>query len=111
MIQEKICQECNQKHGCQEVYEQLGRAAGPSVVKKVVVAFLLPLVAFIGLLAGFERILAGGIDGKGLRTGVSFLLAVLGTLGLVLVIKVIEKYFPILKTRYISEIAFLISIE
>ena len=91
MIQEKICQECGQKQDCQEVYEQLGRAAGPSVVKKVVVAFLLPLVVFIGLLAGFERILAGVIDGKGLRTGVSFLLAVLGTLALVLVIKVIEK--------------------
>ena len=91
MIQEKICQECGQKNECHAVYEQLGRAAGPSVVKKVVLAFLVPLVAFIGLLASFERILAGVIEAKGLRTGVSFLLAVLGTLGLVLAIKAIEK--------------------
>ena len=92
MIQEKICQECKrQKHECHAVYERLGKVEGRSVVLKVVLAFLLPLVAFIGLLAGFERILAKGIDGKGLRTGVSFLLAVLGTLALVLVIKAIEK--------------------
>ncbi len=91
MIEEKFCQECGQKQDCRGVYEQLGKTGGPSVVKKVVVAFLLPLVVFIGLLAGFERILAGVIDGKGLRTGVSFLLAVLGTLTVVLVIKAIEK--------------------
>ena len=91
MTQEKICQECKQKNECHAVYERLGKVESRSVVLKVVVAFLVPLVAFIGLLAGFERILAGVIDGKGLRTGVSFVLAVLGTLALVLVIKVIEK--------------------
>lgn len=87
MIEEKFCQECGQKQECRGVYEQLGRAGGPSVVLKVVLAFLLPLVVFIVLLAGFERMLAGAIDAKGLRTGISFLLAVLGTLAAVLVIK------------------------
>lgn len=87
MVQQKFCQECNQAHKCQEVYEQLGKAEGRSVVLKVVLAFLLPVLIFIGLLAGFERLLAGWIDAKELRTAVSFLLAVLGTLALILGIR------------------------
>lgn len=91
MVQQKFCPECNQAHKCQEVYEQLGKAEGPSVVLKVVLAFLLPLLVFIGLLAGFEKTLGRWIDVKELRTAVSLLLAVLGTLALVLIIKMINK--------------------
>lgn len=91
MVQQKFCQDCSQKRECQDVYKQLGEAEGRSVVSKVVLAFLLPLVVFIVLLAGFERILAGRISAKELRTAVSFLLAVLGTLALILIIKVIGR--------------------
>jgi hypothetical protein len=91
MVEQKFCQECNERQKCQEVYEHLGKAEGPSVVLKVVLAFLLPLLVFIGLLAGFERVLARGIDAKELRTAVSLLLSVLGTLGVVLIIRMINK--------------------
>jgi len=91
MVQQKFCQECSQRRECQEVNKHLGKAEGPSVVSKVVLAFLLPLVVFIVLLAGFERILAGVISAKELRAAVSFLLAVLGTLGLILIIRVIGR--------------------
>jgi len=91
MVEQKLCQECNQRQGCQEVYKQLGEAEGPSVVSKVVLAFLLPLVVFIVLLACFERILAGVMDAKELRTGVSLLLSVLGTLALILIIRAIGR--------------------
>ncbi len=71
MTQQKFCEDCNQKHDCREVYQKLGNTKGPSVVLKAVVAFLLPILVFIGCLAAFEAILA--------RTALSFLLAVLVT--------------------------------
>jgi len=91
MVQQKLCQECDRRQGCQEVYKRLGEAEGPSVASKVVLAFLLPLVVFVGLLAGFEKVLARVINAKELRTGVSFLLALLGTLALILIIRAIGR--------------------
>jgi len=75
MFEKKFCEECGQRHSCQELYRQLGNSKSPSVVFKVVVAFLMPLVVFIAALAAFEKILAGTISGKELRTGLSFMLA------------------------------------
>ncbi len=91
MDQLKFCQQCNQRHKCQEVYRQLGKTEGPSVVFKVVVAFLLPLMVFIGALAAFEGILAGAINSKEMRTALSFLLALPVTFAVVLIIKVINR--------------------
>lgn len=56
----------------------MGNTKGPSVVLKAVVAFLLPILVFIGCLAAFEAILAkvrSLINTKELRTILSFLLA------------------------------------
>jgi len=75
MDKQDFCESCEQKHNCQEVYRQLGKAEGPSVVSKVVVAFLLPLVVFVVSLVVFEKILDGAISRTELRAGVSFLLA------------------------------------
>lgn len=87
----KFCQQCNQRHKCQEVYRQLGKTEGPSVVFKVVVAFLLPLVVFIGALAAFEGILAGAINSKEMRTALSFLLALSVTFVCIFVLKAISR--------------------
>jgi hypothetical protein len=87
----KSCQECDQKHKCREVYQQLGKAQGPSVAFKAVVAFLLPILIFIASLAAFEGILARTTDIKGLRTALDFLLALSVTLATMLIIKVINK--------------------
>jgi len=91
MAQQRFCQECNQRHNCQEIYEQLGNTKSPSVVLKVVAAFLLPVMVFIAALATFEKILAGVIDTKGLQTALSFLLALSAALVCVLIIKAINK--------------------
>ena len=91
MVQQKLCQECNQRRNCQEIYEQLGNTKSPSVVLKVVAAFLLPLMVFIASLVAFERILAGVIDTKGLQTVLGFLLALSAALVCVLIIKAINK--------------------
>jgi uncharacterized membrane protein len=83
MTQEKFCQDCNQKHNCREVYQKLSDTTSPSVAAGAVVAFLLPILVFIGSLAAFEAILA--------KTGLSFLLALFVTSVCILIIKVINR--------------------
>ena len=90
MVEEKFCQECGQKHDCQEVYERLGKAEGPSVVWRAVLAFLLPLVIFIVVLVVCEEVLTKAISSEGLRTAASLLAACLGTLAVIVLIKVIS---------------------
>jgi len=68
MVKENICQECSQKESCQQAFEKLGNAKGPSVAIKSILAFLLPLVIFIAALAVSEKIFQK-------NAGISFLLA------------------------------------
>ena len=91
MAQQKFCQECNQRHECREVYQQLGKAEGPSVVFKVVAAFLLPLMVFIAALATSEKILAKVINSKETQTALSFLLALSVTFVCIFVLKAINR--------------------
>lgn len=94
MAEQKFCEDCNQKHDCREVYQKLGNTKGPSVVLKAVVAFLLPILVFIGCLAAFEAILGkvrSLINTKELRTVLSFLLALSVTFVLILIIKAINR--------------------
>ena len=91
MFQQKFCQECNQNRNCKEIYQQLGNTKNPSVVFKVVIAFLVPLVVFIAALAIFKAILAGIINSKEAQTVLSFLLALVVTSVSILVIKMIGR--------------------
>lgn len=59
MNQQEFCQSCHYKHDCRQIYRQLGHTSCPSVVRKVIVAFLLPLVVFIISLAVFDDFFAG----------------------------------------------------
>ena len=91
MAKENLCQDCSEKHDCKEVYELLGKAKGPSVVVRVIVAFLLPLVVFIGSLAAFEQILTNSMQATKLRLVLSFLLALVVTIALIMTMQVINK--------------------
>ena len=77
MAEQEFCQDCGQKHDCQKVYQQLGNIKDSSVVFRVIVAFLLPLVVFIVSLAVFQEIFAEAINTEELRTVLSFLIALL----------------------------------
>lgn len=93
MAEEKFCQGCHQKHRCQEVYEHLSTMEGPSVVLKVVVAFLMPMVVFIGSLAAFEEILAKVIHSKELQTVIGLVLALVVSSAFVFITRVINREF------------------
>ena len=81
MAQAKSCDVCSQAHDCKRIYQQLGRAAGPSVVMKVLLAFVLPIIVFSSGLAAFGHFLRLG---EPYQTPVVFVLSLLATVGAVL---------------------------
>ena len=91
MADEKICQGCHQKHRCQEVYEHLSKMEGPSLVLKVVVAFLLPILVFIGSIAIFEGLFSEIIQSKELQTIAGLLLALVVSTSFVFIARVINR--------------------
>ena len=91
MAEQKFCQDCKQKHDCQKVYQQLGDIQGPSVVIKVVVAFLLPLVVFIVTLAIFDKILSGFEMTADLQTVFSVAASLLITFICILIVRVVNR--------------------
>lgn len=90
MSEDQFCKKCSQRHSCREVYQQLGGAKGPSVVLKVLVAFLLPIIAFISALVVLDKSLVKVVSADYLRTVISFLLAASVTFALILATKAID---------------------
>ena len=96
MAEQKFCEDYKQKHDCERIYQQLGNIQGPSVVIKVIVAFLLPLVVFIVSLAVFSQhqfLVKNWRLMEELRTVLSFLMALLVTFVWILIIRVINRRF------------------
>jgi hypothetical protein len=91
MHKQDFCQSCSQKSRCQEAYQRLSKAQGPSVVRKVLVAFLLPIAVFIAALAVFERSLAEAVETKQVQTALSFVLALSVTFLCILITRGISK--------------------
>jgi hypothetical protein len=93
MVNEKFCQDCSQGLSCQQRYQQLANLKGPSVTYQVIIAFLLPLLVLLACLAIFDRLLAGTMMKNPLQMALVFMLALSVTIGLILIIKLLGKYF------------------
>lgn len=93
MVQQDSCRQCNQRQDCGKVYEQLGNSEGPSIVKKVVLAFLLPLVVFTASLAILEKVFSGVISAGQTQSALSFASALLVTFVWIVMTKVITRQF------------------
>jgi hypothetical protein len=89
MKTDDTCSGCDQKDTCRQVYEKMGKAEGSNVAWKAIVAFLVPIVVFIGVLAGSQWLLEGRLEGRGLIM-VSFLLAMCVTLLVVFIIRAVS---------------------
>jgi hypothetical protein len=81
-----LCSGCGQKDTCRSAYEKLGKAGGPNVAVKVIIAFLVPIGVSVGALVAGERLLQGRLEGKAL-TLVNFVMAVSLTMLAVCVIR------------------------
>ncbi len=55
MTDREYCSDCDENHDCKTIYEQMGKAEGPSVVKKVIVVFLLPIIVFVVCLVVLDK--------------------------------------------------------
>jgi uncharacterized membrane protein len=100
MVSQGFCRDCIQKHDCRSVYEQMGNASGDSVVLKVILAFLLPMVVFIVSLAVSERVFAGVTNLEKLQTIFSLLSALLATFICIFIIRIINK--PLIFKRIVK---------
>ena len=90
MVQEKSCEGCSQAHDCKKIYEQLGHAGGPSVARKVSIAFGLPIVLFVAGLGMFGHLLRTRLA-EPYQSSVAFVLALAITVSLMLLVSVATK--------------------
>ena len=88
------CHRCGYRHHhgpcCSDIYQQLGQSQGPSIVGKVVLAFVLPLMIFVVLLVMVSFLLPAtwSSDAKSIVSGLS---ALLGALAWVQITRIITR--------------------
>lgn len=83
---DRIHANCRRGGHCHSIYRRLGYAKGPSVTKGVLVAFGIPIVAFIATLAVAAGVLGGFTAELNWPTALALLIAVAVTAAVVLVI-------------------------
>jgi len=93
MLEQSDCKNCSDGNGCKDVYSKLGKNKGPSVALKATLAFVVPIIVFICVLAGSDHLLAGAVQAAQLRSAVSFVAAVAVTLAVILIIKLVTGHF------------------
>jgi uncharacterized membrane protein (DUF485 family) len=91
MKQNEFCEKCGDRLRCQDAFRQMGKTQGKHVVRNIILAFLLPIVIFIGVLAISQQLLINHIVSDGLRTTVSVLLSLAVTFVYVLIARVISR--------------------
>ena len=67
MTDTEYCSNCTGAHDCKTIYEQMGKAEGPSVTKKVIVVFLLPIIVFAVCLVVVDKKLVAVTGNEHLR--------------------------------------------
>lgn len=90
MTQQNFCKHCLRKHGCGQLYRQPADITGPSVAGRVMIAFVAPLLVFIGSLAGFEALSGPATNTPGMHTVISLILAGAVTSTCIFLIKAIS---------------------
>ena len=88
----EFCTDCSQNKECKSIYQKLGHAKGPPIWSKIIIAFVLPLMVFIGCLALFDQIFSKTIDTKQLNILLSFLSALAITFAFILTLKLLNRH-------------------
>ena len=95
MLGLKTCDKCGNRHGrgrcCIDIYQQLGQSKGPPVVRKVLLAFVLPLLVFIVSLVLASYFLSNFVAGDKSNALSSFLAALAVTVVLVQLIRIFTR--------------------
>jgi hypothetical protein len=91
----KQCEKCGFRHGygrcCIDIYQRLGHQKGPSMMCQILLAFVLPVLVFIGGLVLADYILSFFMNRGSLRTFFVFAAALLLTLIFVQLIRIFTR--------------------
>ncbi|PKL47851.1 MAG: hypothetical protein CVV39_05185 [Planctomycetes bacterium HGW-Planctomycetes-1] len=87
MTDQEQCENCGQKHNCQEIYRQMSHSKAPNVLSKVVQAFVVPLVIFIIALAVSEKLLAERLQSEAGKTLAALAISVSAVLLYLVILK------------------------
>jgi hypothetical protein len=90
MEQPEACKGCSEAHTCARVYEQIGKTDGPSVTRKALIAFLLPIALFAGVLAACSTLLSSIVAPR-YETPLAFLAALAVTAATMLVVSTVVR--------------------
>ena len=92
MMNMKLCDKCGYRHSrgrcCIDIYQQLGKTKGPSVVGKVLLAFIVPLLVFITSLILAAYILSIFMAEEGTNSFLALLIALAVTVIIVRIIRI-----------------------
>jgi hypothetical protein len=91
MEPDKNCKGCAEKDRCQSIYEAMGKFKGESVLVKVVLVFLLPILIFIASLIIYEGYLQKLTDNKNLIIACSAVLSAATALVYILITSAVYK--------------------
>ena len=94
MTDQEICGKCSQRNGCKQAYQRMADYKGPSVLGKVLIAFVVPLLSFILTAAVFQELTAD-LASKTAKTILSFILAVGTTAIVIAIIQVANRRFGV----------------
>ncbi len=93
MANHEICDNCGLRNGCKQVYQRMAGYQGPSVLGKVLIAFVLPLLSFVLAVAVFGKV-AGRLGlVRELEVILSLVFGLFTAAGVVLAAKVINRQF------------------
>jgi uncharacterized membrane protein len=95
MMDMKVCENCgyrrSRKNCCMDIYQRLGQTKGPSIVGKVLLAFVLPLLVFIGSLVLAGYLLSIFINESRMSALYAFLIAAVLTIVFVQLIRILTR--------------------
>ncbi|MBN2020854.1 MAG: hypothetical protein JW749_11595 [Sedimentisphaerales bacterium] len=91
MAQNNHCDRCSERSSCREAFRQSGNVQGKSIVPSVLLAFVLPLLIFVVVLAVSLEILAKYVESVGFRTAFSLLPAIFASVVFVVIVKTAGK--------------------
>jgi nitrate reductase gamma subunit len=93
MTDQGICDKCGQRNGCKHVYQQMADYKGPSVLGKVLIAFVLPLLGFVVSLTIFQEVMAKLISSKRMASALSAAMAIGVTALIVAITRLVNRRF------------------
>ena len=87
-MEQEQCNGCSHQNDCQNIFQRLSNAKGPSILSKTVLALLLPLVFFIATVAACEALLTNVMQNRLIVVLLSILSGIIVVFVYIVIIKI-----------------------